>query len=81
MLGQMAWSQQAINLYAKRMTCLIMLRHMILFWELWGGFLSRCYVRDLMDKYHNNLFKGCHVVQDEPADDFILGERFNQESV
>ena len=42
--------------------------------------LADANVGDLMDKYSdNNLFKGLrHVVQDEPADDFILGERFNQ---
>ena len=37
-------------------------------------------VRDLMDKYaDNSLLKGIrHVVQDEPDDDFILGEQFNR---
>ena len=37
-------------------------------------------VRDLMDKYaENSLLKGIrHVVQDEPVDDFILGEQFNR---
>ena len=37
-------------------------------------------VRDLMDKYSDNsLLKGIrHVVQDEPDDDFILGEHFNR---
>ena len=37
-------------------------------------------VRDLMDKYaDNSLLRGIrHVVQDEPDDDFILGEQFNR---
>ena len=37
-------------------------------------------VRNLMDKYaDNSLLKGIrHVVQDEPDDDFILGEQFNR---
>jgi len=37
-------------------------------------------VRDLMDKYaENSLLKGIrHVVQDEPDDNFILGEQFNR---
>ena len=42
--------------------------------------LTDANVGDLMDKYSdNNLLKGIrHVVQDEPADDFILGEHFNR---
>ena len=37
-------------------------------------------VRDLMDKYaDNSLLKGIrHVVQDEPDDNFILGDHFNR---
>ena len=37
-------------------------------------------VKDLFDKYSNNqLLKGIrHVVQDEPDDNFILGEQFNR---
>ena len=37
-------------------------------------------VRDLMDKYaDNSLLKGIrHVVQDEPDDNFILGDQFNR---
>ena len=37
-------------------------------------------VRNLMDKYaDNSLLKGIrHVVQDEPDDNFILGEQFNR---
>ena len=42
--------------------------------------LADANVGDLMDKYSdNNLLKGIrHVVQDEPDDDFILGEHFNR---
>ena len=42
--------------------------------------LTDANVGDLMDKYSdNNLLKGIrHVVQDEPVDDFILGEHFNR---
>ena len=37
-------------------------------------------VKDLFDKYSNNqLLKGIrHVIQDEPDDNFILGEQFNR---
>jgi len=42
--------------------------------------LADANVKGLMDKYaEKTLFKGIrHVVQDEPDDDFILGEHFNQ---
>ena len=42
--------------------------------------LAKQNVRNLMDKYaDNSLLKGIrHVVQDEPDDNFILGEQFNR---
>ena len=42
--------------------------------------LADANVRDLMDKYSDcSLLKGIrHVVQDEPDDNFILGEEFNR---